>query len=64
LNAFINNIYKKIFATEERKRLIGNIFSLSVLQALNYLLPLITFYYQIRVLETERVFLIFNETCG
>jgi len=54
LSAFIDNIYKKYFYTEERKRLIGNIFSLSVLQALNYLLPLITFPYQVRVLGTEK----------
>jgi PST family polysaccharide transporter len=43
---------KKI-KTEEKKRLIENIFSLSVMQGLNYLLPLLTIPYLVRVLGPE-----------
>ena len=44
--------------TEDKKRLISNFFSLSVLQGLNMFLPLITLPYLVRVLEVENFGLI------
>lgn len=48
----INKI-KNITNTEDKKRLLSNFFSLSVLQGANYILPLITLPYLVRVLGVE-----------
>jgi PST family polysaccharide transporter len=48
----INKI-KNIANTEDKKRLLSNFFSLSLLQGANYILPLITFPYLVRVLGVE-----------
>jgi PST family polysaccharide transporter len=51
---FIYPIIDKIKNKEEYKRLFSNFISLSVLQAANYLLPLITLPYLVRVLGPEK----------
>jgi PST family polysaccharide transporter len=43
----------KFTGTEEKKRLAGNIFSLGVLQGANYILPLLTVPYLVRILGPE-----------
>jgi len=47
------NKIKSLANTEDKKRLISNFFSLSVLQGANYILPLITLPYLVRVLGVE-----------
>lgn len=44
---------KSKFQSEDNKRLLSNFFSLSVLQGVNYILPLITIPYLVRVLGIE-----------
>jgi len=48
----INKI-KSLTNTEDKKRLMSNFFSLSVLQGANYILPLITLPYLVRILGVE-----------
>lgn len=48
------NKFRNLFNTEDKKRLLSNFISLSSLQAVNYILPLITFPYLIRVLGIEK----------
>ncbi|NVK09205.1 MAG: oligosaccharide flippase family protein [Tenacibaculum sp.] len=45
---------KNIVGTEERKRLLSNFFSLSILQGADYILPLLTMPYLFRVLGAEK----------
>ena len=52
------NKLKLLANTEEKKRLLSNFFSLSILQLFNYILPLITFPYLVRVLGVEKFGLI------
>ena len=53
----LNKIRQK-FQSEDRKRLLENFLSLSVLQGANYILPLITLPYLVRVLGPEKFGLI------
>jgi PST family polysaccharide transporter len=48
------NRLKHIANTEDKKRLLSNFFSLSVLQAFAYILPLLTLPYLVRVLGVEK----------
>lgn len=48
-----DRLKQKFVGTDEKKRLMSNIFSLGVLQGANYILPLLTLPYLVRVLGPE-----------
>jgi len=50
----IINKLKNIANTEDKKRLLSNFFSLSILQTFTYILPLLTLPYLVRVLGAEK----------
>ena len=50
MNKMIKGLKNKLTDTKEKKTLIENIFSLSILHGLNYILPLLTIPYLVRIL--------------
>ncbi len=55
---FIRNLFKRATSTPEKKVVVGNFFSLSFLQMADYILPLITLPYLVRVLGPAKFGLI------
>ncbi|WP_461872727.1 oligosaccharide flippase family protein [Hydrogenobaculum sp.] len=53
INVAIDKLINR-FNPEDKKRLLSNFISLSILQGANYILPLITLPYLVRVLGPEK----------
>ena len=46
--------FKSVMNDEEKRRFLGNFFSLATLQGLNYILPLLTLPYLVRILGADK----------